>query len=391
MPGWHKRTASFVADGRLNVVGVLQEQHPNRARLFHQWKGMDFPLLVDGLNRLGVKVVPIRLLLDGKGRIVKVNPRGREFEGLLDAIEAKASDAVASPPLLKAPNLKALAGQAKRSLPDAIALADGEYLWGSVSTAIEVYRRVLKQEPGNSVASFRLGVALRRRFETTSAMDDFRQAIAAWRAARFVDPNQYIWRRRIQQYGPRLDKPYPFYDWVAVARKAIRSSGQEPVTLLAEPIGAEIAQPTRGFVADTDNSAEPDPNGKISRDKGAFISVRQATVPDTKGRPAIRVHMDLTPRTQRKAHWNNESDPVTLWLNAPEGWSADATRHLIPQDASRATSDETRHVEFEVHWPQGTPAGKYTVQGYLLYNVCEGTGGTCLFRRQDVAVEVVVK
>ena len=41
---------------------------------------------------------------------------------------------------------------------------------------------------------------------------DFANAVNAWSQARNADPNQCIWRRRLQQYGPRLAKPYPFYD-----------------------------------------------------------------------------------------------------------------------------------------------------------------------------------
>jgi hypothetical protein len=38
------------------------------------------------------------------------------------------------------------------------------------------------------------------------------KAVQYWTMALDMDSNQYIWRRRIQQYGPRLEKPYSFYD-----------------------------------------------------------------------------------------------------------------------------------------------------------------------------------
>ena len=59
MPGWHDATEQLQQQGKLRMVGIIQEQHPDRCRLFMQWKGMDWPVLVDAENRLGVAVVPV--------------------------------------------------------------------------------------------------------------------------------------------------------------------------------------------------------------------------------------------------------------------------------------------------------------------------------------------
>ena len=59
MPGWHEATEQLQADGQFRMVGIIQEQHPDRCRLFLQWKEMDFPILVDSLNRIGVSAVPL--------------------------------------------------------------------------------------------------------------------------------------------------------------------------------------------------------------------------------------------------------------------------------------------------------------------------------------------
>ena len=64
----------------------------------------------------------------------------------------------------------------------------------------------------------------------------FQRAIDAWGQALAIDPNHYIWRRRIQQYGPRLIKPYPFYDWVEQAAREIRARGETPVELAVRAI-----------------------------------------------------------------------------------------------------------------------------------------------------------
>ena len=78
VPGWHDATAQLQAEGRLQMVGIIQEQHPDRARLFMQWKNMDWPLMVDSLGLLGVTVVPITVAIDEHGIIRKIGLRLNE-------------------------------------------------------------------------------------------------------------------------------------------------------------------------------------------------------------------------------------------------------------------------------------------------------------------------
>ena len=75
MPGWHDKTNPLVARGELAVAGIVQEQHGDRAALFMQWKQMDWPVMVDSLNLLGVRAVPLTYLIDGQGVIRAVNPK----------------------------------------------------------------------------------------------------------------------------------------------------------------------------------------------------------------------------------------------------------------------------------------------------------------------------
>ena len=74
MPGWHRVTDSFQKAGKLKIVGIVEEQHPDRARLFMQWKQMTWPIMIDPLNLLDVAAVPITLLIDENGIIRYVNP-----------------------------------------------------------------------------------------------------------------------------------------------------------------------------------------------------------------------------------------------------------------------------------------------------------------------------
>ena len=56
---------------------------------------------------------------------------------------------------------------------------------------------------------------------------------------------------------------------MAEAEAAISKWGETPVMLPVRPDGAEIAQPTKVFAVQKDASKNPDPLGKIRRDKGS--------------------------------------------------------------------------------------------------------------------------
>ena len=56
----------------------------------------------------------------------------------------------------------------------------------------------------------------------------------------------------------------------------------------------------------------------------------------------------------------------------------------------QATSNETRRVEFEVKSPAGA-RGTTRLPAYALYYVCEGAKGQCLYRRQDVPLELIAQ
>ena len=55
------------------MAGIIEEQHPDRAQLFMQWKQMGWPVMVDSLNLLNVPYVPITLEIDEGGVIRFVN------------------------------------------------------------------------------------------------------------------------------------------------------------------------------------------------------------------------------------------------------------------------------------------------------------------------------
>lgn len=356
----------------------MQEQHPDRALLFHQWQQMDFPLFVDSMNQLGVKVVPIHVLVDPRGVVAAVNPRPEDLGALIDGMTVsytkdEDSSVVAEP---RKASLLAQGTQAFVQLRD-------------TAQAIRLLRQAVKEDPQADRAWFRLGVALRHRFEEAGDPADFAAAIAAWQTALHLDPNQYIWRRRIQQFGPRLDKPYPFYDWVAQARAEVEARMEEPIALRVEPKGAELTAPLRRGAGEEQRPPDfpvfPDPESRITEDDG-LLEAAAVVVRDTQGRNAARVHLTIQPNRLRQAHWNNEVEAAKVWLILPERWSSPQPFAELPMRVS-AVSDEKRTAEFELRWPE-LDGPLPELQAVLLAHVCEGADGTCVYRRLPIKIRL---
>lgn len=375
------------------MAGIVEEQHPDRARLFMQWKRMDWPILVDSLNLLDVEVVPVTLAIDEYGIIRRVGIPLKEASSFSRQFveENYEPPAEESPPPAKPPELKPPRGAGAAEWR---AYGDALFLWSPdrINDAVDAYREALKRDPRDARARFRLGVAYRKRYDSgMRRADDFQSAVEQWTQALDLNPNQYIWRRRIQQYGPRLDKPYPFYDWVHTARKEILARGETPAPLVVEPGGAEYAKPLKRFETAHAVREEPDPKGKIHRDNGKFVLLETAAVPPvvSPGESA-RFHLVFRPNAVNKAHWNNEADGLLLWLNPSDGWALD-NRSLMLPNPRKAVSQEARTIEFEAKSPAGAKPGTGGITGYALYYVCEDVNGVCLYRRQDLTLRVRVR
>ena len=88
MPGWHEATKELQEAGKLQMLGIIQEQHPDRCRLFMQWKQMNWPILVDSLDLLEIGVVPMTVTIDEHGIVrhvgLRVAQAGSIGESFLD-------------------------------------------------------------------------------------------------------------------------------------------------------------------------------------------------------------------------------------------------------------------------------------------------------------------
>jgi tetratricopeptide (TPR) repeat protein len=373
-----------VKAGKLVVIGVVQEQHPDRARLYRQWRQLGWPIYIDSINTLDLSFVPVPVGIDECG-VIRLEGRITK-EAVKEFVEKEYPKSETPANRAERPDLK--------SLQKARDQGDWHFLYDSAADAldraIESYEATLRNDPKDARAEFRLGVAYRARYDSPRRkIEDVQRAVEHWGNGLALNPNQYIWRRRIQQFGPRLDKPYDFYFWVEEARKDILARGEKPMDLVVEPTGSEVAPPSKGEAAGTVKVPDPDPQGKIHRDD-EFVAIEPSVIP-ARVRPGARIRVRVTFRLSEspKAHWNNEGDPLKLSVKLPETVSLVEGGFRGPT-LKEATSLEVRVLEFEATVAATAPAGALEIPGYAIYDVCEDAGGTCRHLRRDLKITVTV-
>jgi len=366
-----------IDDNQVQLVGLIQEQHPERCKLFMKWKKMDFPVLVDSLNRLGVWAVPMLWAIDAHG-VVRNTTRPRK-----DWIRDK---------FLKTDYPESSAEPAREQRDTGV----DAFLARDWDNAITAFEQQTKTDAKDAKAWFRLGCSLRARHDSTDRKpDDFQRAIEAWTQAVRLFPRNYIFQRRLQQYGPRLGKPYPFYDWVAQAQADLRKRGV-PVEALTVPLeGSEVAAPVgrpRGAIAEPNDAKEPDPEGTIDRDKDGWVGFASVVAPKP---PAIggsvRAYLRFTPNRRKEITWDNEAGPLRVWLNVPDSIHVASSLLVAKMPEKSSSSSEVRTIELELELPDELAPGKVEVSGYALYFVCSGKRDQCVHLRQDftIAFDVV--
>ncbi len=416
LPVWQKAVRPFVESGEppkggtrppaAVVLGVVQEQHPDRAKLYKQWRQLDWPILVDSLNLLDLAVVPVPMAIDESGilRHKRLRPSSFAKEFLnqtyprIEVPKSYNRAHRADPLRLRQVASETGGSETYRQLGDAFFLqAEHE----SLDQAIAAYQRAIKIDPQDGRAHFRLGVALRKRAESEHRQPgDAQAAVAQWGEALAINPNQYIWRRRIQQYGPRLDKPYNFYSWVEQARQQIKARGEQPVPLATEPTGSELVAPSRERSSRAGARPLPhgrgsdlamkdrDPQGKVARDSKKMVNIETMVTP-VRVQPGQRVRVRTTFRLNEKTrpYWNNETgEGLSMSVDLPSVMHLAEGEFSYPNPAS-AETQEDRVLEFELTLGENLPAGEVELPAYALYYVCENKGGKCLYLRQDFTLK----
>lgn len=381
------------------MLGVIQEQHGDRCRLFQQWQQLDFPVVQDKLNTNGIAVVPYYVGIDPLGRVM--GARYRSPSQFIQQIAEQDTDTKNDSHQMdmRVADVSYWSDKlvADRTVSNLINHSDAKLHWQpqdeqQVAKAIEGYEEALKlanqagpDKPRYDL-HFRLGVAKRMLYELNGQVEaqEFAASVQHWEQALKINPNQYIYRRRIEQYGPRLKKPYSFYDWVKPARKDIKARGEVPHPLAVEPNGAEFAQRARSM--DVQRNAEnPDPGNQIQQ-MGDQVQVHINTVP-TQPKPGQVVAVHIGFHVSGDATWNHEATPLQVWLDAPDG-SAKLSAQLIEDQAPYVSESSVRPVSISLEMKMPEQASPITLSGYGLFHVCEKEGGQCVYRRKNFQLVV---
>ncbi len=331
---------------------------------------MNFPILVDSLNRTGVSAVPLLWAIDESGVIRKTRPDIKWFRETFvktDYAVTGADDFTAKEESAPSSNV-------------------GHFLRRDWNSAISGWAADLKNDSTNAATWFRWACASRARYDYGGGdAQDFQNAVTAGPKSLELAPNNYIFRRRVQQYGPNMEKPYPFYNWIERARKEIRMRGEEPLPLVAEPRGAELAMPARSFVSETNAIKEPDSKNQVTQDRSlVHANIVVSPNPPVAGK-SVRVSLLLTPDEEQDVHWTNDAGTVTLVVDDSDiRVSQPIQRWTAIPDAG--TSEEVRQFDFEVLLPASTTVAE--LDAYVVYYVCSGADGACVYRRQDVKIMI---
>jgi hypothetical protein len=388
VPVWHEFTKRYREEGLIEVVAIATEQHPQRTRLFAQWKEFDFPILWDPFNLTGSDAVPKHIFVDEFGIVRHTRLSTQDFEEEFLFKDYPEPDAEPDTAKDLGAGLVQLGKFAEGTFEHDHYQALSNILWGGTPTldeGIEILEAQVSERPEDAALHFRAGVARRMRYDSElTRPEDFQSAVNHWESALTLVPGQYIWRRRIQQYGPRMDKPYNFYSWVEQAQKDIAMRGEEPHPLAVSLTPAELAE--EATFQESSGHVEPKAAG-LPRDEEGFVQIETAVAFGTTGNePVASVHLALRPNPAKEAHWNHEAGALQVWVTPPAEWKVD--RRLL-EHAPRsdvATSEELRNLSFEVRLPSGVSEG--VLEAYALYFVCEGVDGVCMFLRQDFEIPV---
>lgn len=398
MPGWYARLKPALDRQDVVLLGVIQEQHADRCRLFQQWQQLEFPVVQDQLNTTGMTVVPVYVALDEHG-VVQAMPR--RWEGWGETFLAQPPPSGPAPPIPDlgpiTPDQWSDAAATELNAATRVGWADALIQWqpdsANVSRAIELLQGALEEATETEDRApllFRLGVAYRLRFELDrqQQVEDFRQSIRHWEAALAANPNQYIYRRRIEQYGPRLKKPYSFYDWVQVARREIRQRGETPLELVVEPNGAELAQRAAEMVVE-DEARSPDPRREVVAAPDGWIQAEAALIP-SQPRPGGVVAVHLGFQLQPPARWNHESGPLQVWLDDPPPGVRFSQRLIEdPVAHPQAESNSPISLSWEVQLGDDLH-GPVELGGSAWFHVCDSQGGQCVYRRHDFQIKIPI-
>ena len=375
------------------AIGVVQEQHPDRTRLYKQWRELDWPIFVDSLNTLHhVSVVPIPMALDENGVVVHSSFRPTQLADFM--ARDKAAPIPDSPEnRVEAVSFETLRANAGSAITWRI-LGEALFNYGETSDlgeSIAAFQKAIELDPEDGYAEFALGAALRRRYESPFRVaGDAQAAVEHWGKSSPSTRTTTSAAEDSSNTDRASTNRTTFIFWVNEAREAIRGRGETPHPLAAEPMGSEIAPPgDDDAVLATKTNLDPD--GQINRDEKGLVGIETLVTPQPV-KPGNRVRVRLTFRLREAftPWWNNEADNLMAWFNLPDGITRVEGTLQFPNPTEPETQ-ELRQIEAELRIGPDVPGGNTIVPGYALYYVCEDAGGVCYYLRQNFTLSITVR
>lgn len=396
LAAWRERTRQAVADKKLVLLGVMEEQYADRCRLFVQWKGItDLPLLHDPLNLAAVAHVPMVVGVDEHGFVRVINPDPDRFEKSFVRRTFKYDPKQRRPAIenLTDPRYtKRMAGEARtaaslREHGDALVLGG---LPPQIDEALTTYPSAIELDADDGLAFFRLGVAHRIRYDQPQRQPgDFQAAIDAWKQAVRKNRNNAVFRSRLVQYGLRTDRTTSMYRWIPTARKKIAARGGTPEKLAVQPIAAELAKPRKKFKSVKSAGPDGDADGGTRPDDQPLVVFEAVVVPSVsaKRKRYAQLLLVFRPSDRGGVQWDNRGDPLRVRLEPADGvkFSRQFAAFKNPESAG---SSEERTLSFEVKLPKSSKRWPVTIKGHALYRISSGGGSAVRLLRRDFEVKV---
>ncbi len=392
---WVAKTKPLIDTEKLVVVGVAQEQHPDRVRLFAQWHKADWPILHDAMNVIGIENVPLIVAIDEHGIVRARNP---DLDQLEEQFTAKTFDPPGALPPIDVKELpdprvtRRLASEARRN-PEWRKHGQALVFAGKpkqINEAITAFQHAIDDERGDAESWFAQGVAYRIRHDLAEReAGDFQAALDAWREAAHLEPNNAIYRCRLQQYGPCIDKPFAFYDWIGTACKEIAERGDAPIDLACEPTGTETESPLSKFRYRKRAGPESEALGTAALDRRPIVEVSYACAAqaDKRKGSVVQIYVNCRLAPESGATWSNEGEPMQMWIEKPKTGRL-GTRYLrYPQPQEPRTLDE-RVLSFPLRLSGAKSS--MTLEATLLYSVHDGPNAPAQPMKQDLRIKVSV-
>ena len=395
LAAWRERTRQAVADKKLVLLGVMEEQYADRCRLFAQWKGIaDVPILHDPLNLAAVGHVPMVVGVDEHGFVRLIDPDPDRLEKNFIRRTFKynpkerrpAVEDLTDPRYTKRMAREARTAAGWRRHGDALVLGG---LGPQIDEAITTYPSAIELDADDGLAFFRLGVAHRIRYDRPERQPgDFQAAIDAWKQAVRKSRKNAVFRSRLAQYGLRFDRSVAMYRWILTARKKITERGESPEKLAVEPIAVELAKPRKNFKSVKSAGTDGDAGSGATPDDQPLVAFESVVVPSVSAKKKRYAQVLLVFRPSGLgAQWDNRGDPLRVWLDPPDGVKL-SRRFAAFKNPESAGSSEERTLNFEVKLPKSSKRWPVTIKGHALYRVSSGGDAAARLLRRDFQVKV---